>query len=207
MNILIIHDLNLPIEEGMPYFKGDPIPEIRQFKNIRKDGYNIKEIRMGTHTGTHLDAPSHFIDGGKTIDQLDISDLRGRGICISYDPRKALELPEEHYDIVLLYTGYNNDWKNFKTFENFSYIKGEDAKKLRDYGVRLVGIDSPSAEIQNSTDFETHHILLGASIPIAENLNSIPLSKLVGHSFEVEVMPIMVKDGDGAPARIIALEE
>jgi kynurenine formamidase len=118
-----------------------------------------------------------------------------------------LKLPEEHYDIILLYTGYNKDWKNFKTFENFSYIKGEDAKKLRDYGVRLVGIDSPSAEIQNSRDFETHHILLGASIPIAENLNSIPLSKLVGHSFTVEVMPILVKDGDGAPARIIAVEE
>ncbi len=207
MNILIIHDLTLPIEEGMPYFKGDPIPEIRQFRNIRKDGYNIKEIRMGTHTGTHLDAPSHFIDGGKTIDRLHVSDLRGRGTCISYDPTNALKLPEEHYDIILLYTGYNKDWKNFKTFENFSYIKGEDAKKLRDYGVRLVGIDSPSAEIQNSRDFETHHILLGASIPIAENLNSIPLSKLVGHSFSVEVMPIMVKDGDGAPARIIAVEE
>ncbi|MGC8562861.1 MAG: cyclase family protein [Thermoplasmata archaeon] len=202
-----IFDLSLPIEQGMPYFKGDPVPEIRQFKNIRKDGYNMKEMRIGTHTGTHLDAPSHFIEGGKTIDQLDVSDLRGRATCISYEPTNELRLPKEHYDIILLYTGYNKDWKNFKTFENFTYIKGEDAKKLRDYGVKLVGIDSPSAEIQNSKNFETHHILLGASIPIAENLNSITLLELVGHSFTVEVMPILVKGGDGAPARIIALEE
>ncbi|MEM0134152.1 MAG: cyclase family protein [Thermoplasmatales archaeon] len=202
-----IYDLSMPIEEGMPYFKGDPIPEVRQFKNIREDGYNMKELTIGTHTGTHLDAPSHFIEGGKTVDQLDILDLRGRATCISYEPMNELDLPEEHYDIILLYTGYNKNWKNFKTFENFSYIKGEDARKLRDYGVKLVGIDSPSAEIQNSKGFETHHILLGASIPIAENLNSIPLSGLVGHSFTVQVVPIIVKDGDGAPARIIALEE
>jgi arylformamidase len=207
MKQLKIFDLSVPLEEGMPYFKGDPIPEIRQFKSIKDNGYNLKELKIGTHTGTHVDAPSHFIENGKTIDQLDLSDLMGSATCLSYDPFRQLKLPEEHYDIIFLYTGYNLSWGKFKTFENFSYIKDKDAGSLRNYGVKVVGIDSPSAEIQNSKSFDVHRILLGNSIPIVENLNSVTLSGLVDHSFTVQVMPILVKGGDGAPARVIAIEE
>ncbi len=204
---LKIHDLSLPIKDGMPYFGGDPIPEVKQYKSIERDGYNIKELKIGTHTGTHLDAPAHFIKGGKTLDQLDLSDLRGAGTCISYNPTEGIKLPEHHYEIVFLYTGYNNNWDKFSTFENFSYIDKLDAKKLRDYGAKLVGIDSPSAEVSGSKNFEAHRILLGSSIPIVENLNSKTLSPLINHNFIVQVLPILIKDGDGAPARVVAIEE
>ncbi len=206
MRKLKLVDLSLPYEEGMPYFRGDPVPEIRQYKTIGKDGYAIKELNIGSHTGTHLDAPSHFIEGGKTVDQLDLEDLRGEGTCLSYDPLKGLTLPERHLEIILLYTGYNSNWKSFKTFENFTYIAKDDAIRLRDFGVKLVGIDSPTAEIQNSRNFEAHHILLGNSIPIVENLNSSTLSTLVNRVFTVEVSPILISGGDGAPARVIARE-
>ncbi len=204
---LHIYDLSVPLEKHTPYFKGDPVPLIEQYKTIERDGYNIKSMTIGTHTGTHLDAPAHFIKGGKTIDQLDLSDLRGSGTCISYDPSGKIVLPEKHHEIIFLYTGYNTKWSTYGTFENFTYINKEDAETLREYGVKLVGIDSPSAEIQGSKGFEAHHILLGSSIPIVENLNSLTLAKLVNHSFSVEVMPILVNGGDGAPARVIAIEE
>ena len=207
MSGLKFYDLSLPIADGMPSFKGDPVPEVRQFKRIEADGYNLKEIRIGTHTGTHLDAPAHFIKGGKTIDQLDLSVLQGTATCILYDPKKGIRLPGEHHDIILLYTGYNNMWNQMRVFKNFSYIDKMDAGLLKDYGVKMVGIDSPSAEIENSKDFETHRILLGGSIPIIENLNSATLSSLVGRTFTLQVFPILVKDGDGAPARVIAMEE
>lgn len=190
----------------MPYFKGDPIPDIRQFKNIQKDGYNIIEMKIGTHTGTHIDAPSHFIEGGKTVDQLDLSDLMGKATVVRYDPNTGLRLPKEISKIVFLYTGYNSSWNNFKTFEDFSYINPEDATVLRDGGAKVVGIDSPSAEMPNSKNFDTHHILLGSSIPIVENLKSEALSMIVNRSINIHIIPILVKGGDGAPARVFAME-
>lgn len=190
----------------MPYFEGDPIPEVKQFKRIETDGYNVKELRIGTHTGTHIDAPSHFIEGGKTVDRLELSDLSGIGTCISYDPSKEVVLPQEKYKIIFLYTGYNLNWNNFKIFRDYSYIKKEDAQELSDYGARMVGIDSPTAEIPNSSDFKTHKILLGNFIPIVENLNSEHLRNLVNHSFMVQVTPLLIRNGDGAPVRVIASE-
>ncbi len=198
-------DLTFKIQQGMPYFKGDPKPEILQFKSIEKDGYNIKEIHIGTHTGTHIDAPAHFIKGGKTIDSYDPLYFTGFGTALEYEPGK-LDLNGKRYDFVFLYTGYNRDWENKGIFENFTYIDKDDAIKLRDSKIKFVGIDSPSAEASGLYDFPTHHTLLGAGIPIIENLNSRELEKLLGKVFFAMAIPIPIGDGDGAPARVIAME-
>ncbi len=197
-------DLSFPYEDGMPYFEGDPEPSVEQFKEYERDGYRIKKLVLGTHTGTHIDAPAHFIKDGKTVDQLDPLDLSGDGTCLQYDPEKGLDLPEEHYKILLLFTGYNLGWGKFKKFKDFSYINEQDAEALKSYGVRLVGIDSPSAERSGSTNFQTHKILLGSSIPIVENLNSFALQNLLNRKFNVFIFPMLVKNGDGAPTRVIA---
>ncbi|MEM4090418.1 MAG: cyclase family protein, partial [Thermoplasmatales archaeon] len=85
-------------------------------------------------------------------------------------------------------------------------ITKEDAEKIKNYGVKVVGIDSPSVEPPFSKDFLTHKILLGNSIVIIENLNSSRLEEIIGKSFFVFVFPILLKDGDGAPSRVVALE-
>lgn len=200
------YDLSFPFERGMPYFEGDPVPAIEQFKELGKDGYNIKKITIGTHTGTHIDAPAHFIKSGKTVDQLDPSDISGSATCIEYDPTKELKLPSQYYKILFLYTGYNLRWKEFTSFKNYSYIKEQDAEKLKDYGAKVIGIDSPSPEIPDSKDFSTHKILLGNSIPIVENLDSSVLGKLLNKSFIALILPLIIKDGDGSPVRVLALE-
>lgn len=206
MSFLKTYDLSIPYTQDMPYFSGDPVPEIKQFKTIERDGYNIKELNIGTHTGTHIDAPSHFIRGGRSIDQIDLSELRGLATCITYDPKRELKLPEQHFDIILLYTGYNLRWNEFRIFENYSYIDKGHAQIMRDSGIRMVGIDSPTAESPDPGNFDTHKTLLGSSIPIIENLNSENLKSLVNKSFLVQVIPLLIRDGDGSPARVIAIE-
>ncbi|MEM3667719.1 MAG: cyclase family protein, partial [Thermoplasmatales archaeon] len=139
-----IHDLSVYIEDGMPYFEGDPVPSVKQYKSIQRDGYNLKSINIGSHTGTHIDAPSHFIPGGLSVEDLSLDRLCGFGTIIKYDPKEKLVLPEQKFDIILLYTGYNEKWEEYSVFRDFSYIKKEDAEEIRKYGVKVVGIDSPS---------------------------------------------------------------
>ncbi|MEM0130024.1 MAG: cyclase family protein [Thermoplasmatales archaeon] len=201
-----IHDLSIYIEDGMPYFEGDPVPSVKQFKSIEEDGYNLKSINIGSHTGTHIDAPSHFIPGGMSVEDLSLDRLCGFGAIIKYDPKEGLVLPEQKFDIILLYTGYNERWGEYKVFRDFSYIKEEDAEEIRKYGVNVVGIDSPSVEPPNSKTFLTHKILLGSSIVIIENLNSKEMAGIIGKSLFVLVFPILLKGGDGAPSRVVALE-
>lgn len=201
-----IYDLTFALEDGMPYFKGDPVPKIDQYKKIDKDGYNIKNLNFGTHTGTHVDAPAHFIKNGRTIDKFTPMELSGIGTCIAYSPGKGIKLPDQKFNILLLYTGYNENWENFKEFENFTYIDKEDAIKIKEYGVKVVGIDSPSAERAGSVYFETHHILLGNDIPIIENLKSSTLKNLINKSFYLIAIPLPIKEGDGSPLRVVAVE-
>jgi len=106
----------------------------------------------------------------------------------------------------LLYTGYNEKWNNFKEFEDFTYIDKDDAIKIKEFGAKVVGIDSPSAEKANSLNFETHHILLGNDIPIIENLNSSVLKNLINKSFYLIAIPLSIKEGDGSPLRVVAME-
>ncbi|MGC8644846.1 MAG: cyclase family protein [Thermoplasmata archaeon] len=201
-----IHDLSLQYEDGMPYFEGDPKPEIRQFRTIAKDGYNLKEMHIGTHTGTHIDAPSHFIEGGEGVDELGLERLSGLATCIRYDQKEGIELPEQKFKIILLYTGYNERWGEHRVFRDYSFINAKDAEEIRRYGAKIVGIDSPSVEAPGSKNFEAHRILLGNSIVIAENLNSRTLSGIIGKVVFVMIFPLLVKGGDGAPSRIVALE-
>jgi len=201
-----IYDLSFQIEDGMPYFRGDPVPRIDQYKSIDHDGYNIKNLNFGTHTGTHVDAPAHFIKNGRTIDKFSPLELSGIGTCISYTPGRGIKLPDQKFNILLLYTGYNEKWNNFKEFEDFTYIDKDDAIKIKEFGAKVVGIDSPSAERAGSLNFETHHILLGNDIPIIENLNSSVLKNLINKSFYLIAIPLSIKEGDGSPLRVVAME-
>lgn len=190
----------------MPYFPGDTPPAVEQFKEIEKDGYNEKKMTLSTHTGTHIDAPAHFIKGGKTVDFLDPMEISGFATCMEYDPNEEFKVPDQYFKVLFLYTGYNLRWQEFGKFENFSYIKSEDAEKIVDYGARLVGIDSPSADSFGSTEFTTHKILLGNSIPIVENLNSSVLKSLINKTFIALTFPLVITGGDGSTVRVIGLE-
>ncbi|MGC8672984.1 MAG: cyclase family protein [Thermoplasmata archaeon] len=204
-----VFDLTYDIKSNMVHFKGDPIPLIKNVKNIEKDGYNVKEIYMGTHTSTHVDAPSHFIVGGKSVEML--NPLSYSGIVQIVDASDVDFIDEEivrkvSIERVFFYTGSNTNWDHMLEFEKFSFITESAAKILVKKGVKLVGIDSPSVEDPSNHEFAAHKILLGNETLIIENLNSIELKKIAGKVMFVIALPLRILNGDGSPARVIAID-
>lgn len=206
-----IIDLTHDIENGMLFYPKDPKPRIRSFRTIDKDGVNISEVRIGSHTGTHIDAPFHFIKKGKKVDEIDLESLIGNGTVIDLSFLKpGSEIMPMHFkdkvktDIVLFYTGLSKEWRK-KFRKEYTYIGTEAAKTLVSLSVKLVGIDYLSVEKFGVIEAPVHKILLSNNITIVESLNS-RLSELIGKDFTFFCVPLKLKGCDGAPARAFAYE-
>jgi arylformamidase len=198
-------DLSLNIENGMSYYPGDPQPSIEQFKRVEIHGYSLKRLVLGTHTGTHIDAPSHFIAGAETIDRLDPLAACGRARVIDASRAKAEKLdhlqipPSKNEKILLIYTGSNKKHRIGQDLESVVTLGVEAARQISQAGYKAVGIDSPTIG-----DPAVHRTILDSNTIIIENLSD-ELGKLVDKSVELVCLPIKVVDGDGAPVRAIAL--
>lgn len=209
LNKMRVIDLTYEIEDEMVHFEGDPIPKIYQYKSIKENGYNVKEIHIGTHTSTHIDAPSHFIEKGKSIDKLDPLELFGIYQIIDASQKKEIDksIAENiKNEKIIFYTGSNLSWNTQKIFKNYSYITKDAAYEIIKRGVKVVGIDSPTIEEPNNTEFPAHKILLGNNVIVIENLNSKHLKEIVGKSVLLIALPLKIKDADGSPARVLAFE-
>ncbi|BCU67605.1 cyclase [Sulfolobales archaeon HS-7] len=197
----MILDLSLYIENEMPFYPGDPKPYIKTYKTLEKDGVNLHELHLGTHTGTHVDVPFHFVKDGKTLDQIPLERFMGNATSLAVTDQSNIKLdsiPNEG-DVLVLYTGTNLQWKKGWDMSSIARIDETTAKNIVSSGKKLVAIDSPSIGYP-----EVHRILLGNDIMIVENLNSHALSQLVGKKFQFMAFPILVKGVDGAPARALA---
>src|SRR6478736_5755799 len=144
-----IYDVTVAVSEGVPIYEGDPRVEIESVRSIAGgDNANVSHLCLGAHTGTHVDAPNHFIDGTRRVEDLEIEKLVGpcRVIeiddsVISIEPSHLADL--DGVDRVLFKTRNSAFWnepeKGFRT--DFTYISGEAARVLADAGMKLVGID------------------------------------------------------------------
>jgi len=187
---LVIVDLTLELSEETPVYPGDPRVEVRKWTAIEKDGYYMNALFLGEHSGTHVDAPAHFIPGGKTIDQIPLERFIGRGVVIdvsSLDRSIKAEDITKSAEVVLFYTGGRE-----------VYLSEEGAKYLVELGVKGVGIDAPSIG-----DFNTHRVLLSNGIVIFENL--INLQRLIEKEFTFFGAPLKIKNGSGSPIRAFAI--
>lgn len=195
----MIIDLTFPIENGMPYYPGDPEPKIEKFTSIEKEGYVVHKLTIGTHTGTHVDVPSHFIPEGKTLDQIEITRFSGKAYVIAIEKEKINkeDIPNVESEILLIYTGTSKSWKNGWNINKYSIITEEASKEISKR-FKLVGIDSPSIG-----SFETHRILLKNEIIIVENLAN--LDKITGKYVDFLCFPLLIKGADGSPVRAIAI--
>ena len=200
-----IIDLTMPIDENTPVYPGDKPQHIGQQATIAKDGWNEKRLEFSSHLGTHIDAPFHMLQGGKKLDEFPMEKFMGEAITI--DARKTngrneiqvdLEKVKES-DIVLFYTGHTKKANNKEFFENNPVISAQLARKLAEKKVKIVGIDSYTPD---NSPFVTHKILLGADILIVENL--VNIGQLAGKRFKCYILPIKIRDADGAPCRAIA---
>lgn len=207
-------DLTQTVLEGMTIYPGDPSPKINRMKTLEKDHINLSSIEMGSHTGTHIDAPLHFVQGGVGADRLSPEQFVGEAVVLDLSslPAGSGIKPGdlEKYDaevregaIILLYTGLSKHWGEPWATTKFTYLTGSAAAWLVSRKVRAVGIDYLSVEEYGAKDPIAHMTLLKNGIPIIESLNA-NLGSLLGKRVFLVCLFVKLKDGDGAPARVIA---
>lgn len=208
-----IYDVTFPISAETPIYKGDPQAEITIAHSIAKgDAANVSQICCGVHTATHVDAPNHFVEGGRRVHELDLDKLLGVCRVVELD-ESVMAVEAKHVENlenvarVLFKTRNSRFWnepeKGFR--EDFTYIAPEAAKILVEKNVKLVGIDYLSVEKFGSTDFLTHITLLQNEVVIIEGLD---LRKVSAGDYELICLPLKYVGGagDGAPARTILRE-
>ncbi len=165
-------DLTLTISESIPSFPGSPKPQFISWSNLKEDGYNLELLFLSTHTGTHLDAPFHFIKNGMKIHQIPLNRLLGKAVLIKLEKTKNTKISKTDITLfekkngeitnsssVFFYTGWQ---KNLKKDNYFTENPGLDisaAKYLVSKNINLVGIDSPSIDLGKDESFNVHHIL------------------------------------------------
>ena len=211
-----VTDLTHHLRSDMPVYPGDPSPSFERYSTLRKNGVNLTKIIMGSHTGTHLDAPRHFIRDGISIDRIPpnkligeayVADLSkkpiGSGIT-SKDLQRRLEARIVKDDIVVVYTGCSERWGEASIVRDYTYLTEDAADYLVSKSVRAVGIDFLSVEKFKASEPVAHKILLGNGIFVIESLSKA-LKQFVGKRILMICMPIKLQDGDGAPSRVVAV--
>jgi arylformamidase len=209
-------DLTHELHNGMPVYPGDPSPSFVSYATLEKDGVNLTKLTLGSHTGTHIDAPRHFIPHGIGIDQISpkkligeayVTDMSSKPIgsaVTRQDLRDNLEGHVAEDDIVVIYTGCSEHWDDESLRRNYTYLTGDAAEYLVSKKVRAVGIDFLSVERFRAPDPVAHKTLLGNGIFIIESLSQAT-KQFVGKRALMICMPIKLQNGDGAPSRIISV--
>lgn len=210
LKIMKIYDVTFPISAYTPIYEGDPKAEITVAHSIAKgDPANVSQICCGVHTSTHVDAPNHFVEGGRRVHELDFDKLLGNCTVVELDKSvMAIEAAHvenlENVERVLFKTRNSQFWnepeKGFR--KDFTYIAPDAAKVLVEKGCKLVGIDYLSVEKFGSTDFLTHITLLKNETIIIEGLD---LREVSNGDYELICLPLKYigGTGDGSPARTI----
>ena len=203
------YDVTLTITHDMPVWPGDTPPTLVRTGSIEKgDNANTSEVTLSVHTGTHVDAPDHFLGNGKTIEQLPLDTLLGRAYVLHLpDVDQITAAVLERADIHprtrrLLFKTRNSEYwaKGVKEFQTgFAGLTEDAAQLLVDRNVRLVGIDYLSiAPYKKSRP--THRLLLEAGVVIVEGLD---LSHVSQGRYTITCLPLKLGGADGAPARVI----
>ena len=204
-----IYDITVPLCAELPVYPGDPTIEISDSLTLAGgDPANVSSLNFGAHTGTHVDAPAHFIEGAKKVESLALDVLIGEAEVIEV-PQELRVIDEEfvrkNFEArtarVLFKTRNSKLWStDFKT--DFTYLDLPAARTLVENGVKLVGIDYLSVEKFGSKDHAVHHALLSHEVIILEGLN---LTNVPAGKYELICLPLRLRSrlGDGAPARAV----
>ena len=214
---MIVRDLSQSYANGMPHAPTIPPPQIRQVKSVENDGYSVTELSVATHIGTHIDAPSHLLADGSSIDALSPEALirpamvaslkKGGPEEISASDLEASEAVDARPgDALLLRTGWGMKF-GMPGYREHPYLSEEAAHWIVERGFDLVGFDLTTPELSGHLrpegfDFPVHKILLGNDVLIMEHLF---LEEVIGERVQLFVGALKVEGGDGAPARVLAV--
>lgn len=206
-----IYDLSIPIRNNMLVWPGDAEVAIKTTATVEKDGVGDSHLSFGSHTGTHIDAPKHFVAGATGVDTiplekligeasvLDLTDIRGPEIQV-VDLKK---FSIKHRSRILLKTGNYKFLKQKNFPHNYISLSLKAAKYLVAKQIYLVGTDFLGIEKRKNPGHPVHTTLLKAGIV---NVEGLDLSKVPAGTYQVICLPIKIKDCDGAPARVVLIK-
>lgn len=205
----MIRDLSHPIEHGMPVYPGDPPVSVRPALTLDADDVAVTTLKMGSHTGTHIDAPSHTIAGGRTMADVSLNELVGEALVLRvpglqegevYGLERLGALPDEVPSIVIIDTGWAQWFRDDERRERHPALAADAAAELVRRGMLVLAVDTLSPDLTDSEAFPVHEVVLGADGLIVENvrgLEGLPARVQVGF------FPLRL-GGDGAPVRAVA---
>jgi arylformamidase len=216
-----IIDLSLPIEEGMMTFPTHwhPVVEITILGRHGIEGRETRKLVLGTHIGTHADAPRHFIPKGTTIDEIPLDILIGAATVADFPgcrPLQEIDVADLEEKLggkfpqrIILRTGWSKYFGEMKFYNEYPFLSENAAKWLVENGVKLLAMDTPSPDNPAHSrgtpkDSPNHKVLLGAGVVLVEYLTN--LQALTASEVELIVMPLKLKGCDGSPARCVAIE-
>ena len=214
-----IIDLTFPVFEGMMTYPAcwHQKVEIAKLGEIRTVGRETCKIILGSHTGTHIDAPAHFISNSYGIDKLPLDVLIGKALIVDfkkYRGRKEIALSDlkmkikrqKNIERIIFRYDWSEEWGQKTYYINYPYLSLEACNYLIDLGVKLVGMDTPSPDgpPNDLEDSPNHKLFLKNNIVLVEYLCN--LKSLRKPNIFLIALPLKIKDTDGSPARVVAYE-
>ena len=213
-----IVDLTLTVSDKIPTFPGSPQPSFIPWENVKEDGYNLELLFLSTHTGTHMDAPYHFLEKGAKIHEISLKKLVSEAVLIkskkkggeSITKTDIQKFEKKHgkiasFSSVIFYTGWQRNLQKKYYFTKNPGLSVSAAKYLASKKINLVGIDSPSIDLGKDSKFSVHQIFAKKGMLIVENLAN--LEKIKSSKFHLVVLPLKLKNATGSPVRAIAFVE
>ncbi len=207
-------DLSHPITADMPVYPGDPLPSLDVASTLEGIGYVTRRIAIGSHMGTHMDAPAHMIAGGRTLDAYPVGHFIGAAVALDLKARaartieRAALLPHQAIiagnDFLLLNTGWYDYWGEDRYFVDYPVLSVDAALWLAGLGLRGVGVDTASVDGGNATEYAIHHAFLSRDMVIVENLTNLAaLPPDAGFTFVA--FPLCIDQADGSPVRAVGI--
>jgi arylformamidase len=200
-------DVSVPLSSALATYPGNPPFHLEPLKRIA-DGAssNVSKVTLGTHTGTHVDAPKHFIDAAGGVDAMPLDLLIGRARVIEMPRRGGITAEDLHgaglrEDLrILLKTSNSALWNSPEFHDDYTHLTEPAARYLVDQGVKVVGIDYLSVEQFKKAGAPAHKVLLSNGVVIIEGLN---LADAEPGMYEMYCLPLLIAGADGAPARVV----
>ena len=213
-----IIDLTLTVSDKIPTFPGSPQPNFIPWENIKEDGYNLEVLFLSSHTGTHMDAPHHFLEKGAKIHEISLKKLVSEAALIQCRKNGGQSITKtdiqkfeknhrkiENFSSVIFYTDWQKNLQKKYYFTKNPGLSVSAAKYLTSKKISLVGIDSPSIDLGKDPKFSVHQVFAKKGILIVENLAS--LDEIKSPTFHLVVLPLKLKNATGSPVRAIAFVE
>ncbi|KAF5368081.1 hypothetical protein D9758_004357 [Tetrapyrgos nigripes] len=226
-------DLSHKLEPNTTSWPGLPNFECCPLTSVANDGFSLHKVSMGSHLGTHVDAPSHFIADGASIDQIPVERLFGPAVIVDLTSKKerggiswerdlkvyfegdrnGIRQKIDEKMILVLYTGWSKYWKEPEKYYQHPYLEVQAAEEIAERGVKAIGLDFASLDDSGKGvegGFPVHKVILGAGIPMIENLTNV--GKLVeddddGSRTIVSLIPLNFAGCDGAQVRALGWKE